>query len=105
MLSEDSLNTEERAIADEGETLLVVRAEAEDMFLMEKEVRKEIDIRPPLEMDLHAASSVTLDDLASERAPALGGNEHIVAVRVDTSRYDTPRNITFMIFDKDVDAE
>ena len=37
------MNTEERRV----ETLLVVQAENEDMFIKEKEVRKEIDIRPP----------------------------------------------------------
>ena len=88
---EAELNTEERQIASECATLLVVQAEAEDMFIMEKEVRKEIDIRP---MPVN-------DETSEDKPPTLGGNEHIVAVRVDTSRYDTPRNITFMIFDSD----
>ena len=91
---EAELNTEERQIASECATLLVVQAEAEDMFIMEKEVRKEIDIRPAPEVTPNTSTS-------EDKPPALGGNEHIVAVRVDTSRYDTPRNITFMIFDSD----
>ena len=86
---EAELNTEERGVASECATLLVVQAESEDMFIMEKEVRKEIDIRP---MPPNSENE-------DEKTPPIGGNEHIVAVRVDTSRYDTPRNITFMIFD------
>jgi hypothetical protein len=71
------------------------------MFIKDKEVRKEIDIRPP--QDVTASMDGSICGAESEKPQMVGGHEHIVGVRVDTSRYDTPRNITFMIFDSEIE--